>query len=344
MAVLMVIACHFCQFGPHPSAAMIKVTGLGRTGVDLFFVLSGFLITRILLDQKESPHFIRNFYARRILRIFPLYFAFLLFSATLIHFNDEAGPPSWLYWVFAQDIGMTFSGLHVTHLWSLAVEEQFYLAWPFLVLALRPRALLPALWLIVIAAFFLRAWMIFAGTPTYTFTPVRIDTLAAGAIIAVLEHQGQLERYRKWIVRSLIGGAFILPAAFYAVSNSPNPFLLSVRPLLLAWAYASLLVAVMNPGRLAGALSAPWLRSTGKYSYAMYVLHMLFVPIGYRLPLALGLPVAIALTYVTALASWRFLESPALKLKRHFEYHSGAPKAMYTTSATARTAAHPMSM
>ena len=149
VAVLLVICFHFWQvFTYGPYSLVGKIAMWGQTGVDLFFVLSGFLITGILLDTKGSPSFLRNFYARRILRIFPLYYATLL-TIYLIGplFRWSAWVPenqSLWFWTYLQNLPMTFAPGHVAgpeHFWSLAVEEQFYMVWPFLVLRLDPQTI-----------------------------------------------------------------------------------------------------------------------------------------------------------------------------------------------------------
>jgi peptidoglycan/LPS O-acetylase OafA/YrhL len=129
-AAIMVMGFHFV--GHHgESAHLVRASVIGQTGVDLFFVLSGFLITRILLSTKESPHFFRSFYARRTLRIFPLYFAYLaIYFFLLPPLLGDPIPPfatqMWS-WFYLENVPQTFN-LHSSgpgHFWSLAVEEQF---------------------------------------------------------------------------------------------------------------------------------------------------------------------------------------------------------------------------
>jgi peptidoglycan/LPS O-acetylase OafA/YrhL len=155
LAILLVMLTHFTlvQQGPVLDRLVGMAGRFGWTGVDLFFVLSGFLITSILLSSRGTGHYFRNFYARRTLRIFPLYF-FVIFIATVVipslpfawteHFRVE----NWtrpLYWLYLSNFAITFSPdasndmLGLT--WSLAIEEQFYLIWPILVLLLSRRAL-----------------------------------------------------------------------------------------------------------------------------------------------------------------------------------------------------------
>src|ERR1700741_834818 len=146
LAILLVLIGHSGFLEAMPDAGMLEYT---RFGVDLFFVLSGFLITGILLDSKESPHYFRNFYPRRVLRIWPLYYL-VLFLAFVVAplFQPAMRPTAARDWsafafyvqniVFAHRVTYPF-GLGAT--WSLAVEEQFYLTWPLLVFLLKKRTL-----------------------------------------------------------------------------------------------------------------------------------------------------------------------------------------------------------
>ena len=137
LAVLLVLLAHSAiAFTRVP--AMRWIEGYGNLGVQLFFVLSGFLITRILLDTKDTPHFFRNFFVRRALRIYPLYYAllgFVVFSG-LVH---QHGVRWWPYILYLSNIiyGAGREPSPLGPVWSLAVEEQFYLVWPFVVSVLR---------------------------------------------------------------------------------------------------------------------------------------------------------------------------------------------------------------
>ena len=161
LAILMVLLVHFVanmQPTTQVERTIVLVTGYGNYGVDLFFVLSGFLITGILYDGRNKPHYFRNFYMRRLLRIFPLYYgvlAFVFFLAPLIPLLR--GPTldylvenqAWA-WLYAVNIHVAKHGewslSYINHFWSLAIEEHFYLFWPLVVfmLAGRPRLLIAA--------------------------------------------------------------------------------------------------------------------------------------------------------------------------------------------------------
>lgn len=203
LAILVVMVGHFMA-SVHSTTRVTWVvrqtTDAGWIGVDLFFVLSGFLITGILLDAKGDRHYFRNFYARRTLRIFPLYYGVLLLTCVvlpLLFDKPVYRKQGWL-WAYAQNVypllrHRPFSmpsqlGFQFSHFWSLAVEEHFYLVWPLVVLVANRKCLLRiAAGLIVVAAG-LRLTFLACDAPwelLYKTTFLRMDALAAGAWVAV---------------------------------------------------------------------------------------------------------------------------------------------------------------
>jgi len=188
---MMVMAFHFSQ-AFHPARWLI----LGQTGVDLFFVLSGFLISTILLKAQHSRwHEVRNFYVRRVLRIFPLYFGYLIGASFL-----GAGV-SWWFWVYLQNFPMAFNATDLVgpnHFWSLAVEEQFYLVWPFLILFWPRRWLTQAMWGTIVLSTLLRVVVVHTDVSPFYLTFTRLDGLAAGGLLALYLDRGQLARARRY--------------------------------------------------------------------------------------------------------------------------------------------------
>lgn len=299
LAILAVIAFH-----------TTTVATAGWMGVDLFFVLSGFLITGILLDARRSASYFRTFYARRILRIVPVYVAFLLVCLALGLLAEQG----W-YWSYLVNVWLTLHGWQdgPTHLWSLAVEEQFYLAWPLAVWLLPPRTLpRVALGAIVVAELCRVALIVVHAPPqaNYLLLPTRMDTLAVGAYLACVARG--TARIPRWPV---------VAAAVVA--------LLAARGLAHAWDYerpAMQLLGYPAIAVLSGALvwnnrwfANPVLRFFGRYSYGMYVWHWLVLRYVHG-----ALP-ALAVTTAVALLSWYALEQPVLRLKRFFSYE-GAPR------------------
>jgi peptidoglycan/LPS O-acetylase OafA/YrhL len=223
LAVLAVMLCHFVWFAPLTSTYEIpdkfsklgvELLRTGRYGVDLFFVLSGFLITGILFDAKSDKHYFRNFYARRTLRIFPLYYAVLLLMFVVLPMfmgPRTAGEQQivqnqgWL-WLYLSNMKSAFVGpefwqqdrIWMGHFWSLAIEEQFYLVWPLVILLLSRRAAMIACVAMIAGAPLLRIGLFLwlqppAGsdaTPVGLFAAIyftlsKVDTLALGALLAL---------------------------------------------------------------------------------------------------------------------------------------------------------------
>lgn len=321
----------------------------GWIGVQLFFVLSGFLITSNLLDAQGSTNYFRSFFARRVLRIFPLYFG-VLFAALVVLPTVVSVPADtivshdnqvWL-WAFLVNWTQPFGhGVQsFPHFWSLAVEEQFYLLWPFLVHERSSTRVWQLCLLAMAAAFVIRCAMVLSNAKpemVYMFTVCRMDALAAGAACAALlrtslgaalvdRHSGVL-----WMIGSAIVLAGALATGLYAIYDVRT---LTAGHTLLSVGFALLVLGGVAPANRFNSLyqqllSHPVLRSIGKYSYGIYVFHMpIIVLLGEPLlphlrqigsvhalvyPLTIGL-----LSYCVALASYRFYESQFLKLKRHF--------------------------
>jgi peptidoglycan/LPS O-acetylase OafA/YrhL len=164
----------------------------GWTGVDIFFVLSGFLITGILLDARgdgpvRPPGYYRAFYTRRALRIFPVYYAFLAYIFILRKAQVPSG--AWWYWTYLTNVMFARVGWTPSiepHLWSLAVEEQFYLFWPAAISLIRRSWLRPICWALIVLSTGLRIVVAqhWGWTPAYVLTVCRLDEFAAGALLA----------------------------------------------------------------------------------------------------------------------------------------------------------------
>ena len=332
------------------------IASFGWVGVQLFFVLSGFLITRNLLDSRGAPNYYSAFFGRRILRIFPLYFLvlsfFLLvlpqFAALSADIRASYANQVWL-WLFLSNWAQPF-GKEVywfSHFWSLAVEEQFYFVWP-LVVATVSRRLAPVCVAIIIAALAIRVGMVEAGAKPemlYMFTVCRMDALACGALAAVLagspRFMNGVREHADW----LLGITLIILALGSAYTHSYAAFdtpTLTVGQTLLSLCATAVLLLIVAGSRggitrfLEFVLSLAPLRSVGKVSYAMYIFH-LPIATGIIAPLLLprlkqlgpGFPVWYALvnilcSYLVALASWHLLEKHFLRAKRFFVAAKGA--------------------
>ena len=264
----------------------------GWIGVDLFFVISGFLITRVLLQTKDQPNYFRNFYLKRILRIFPLYYltlAFFFFVAPIIkNFPADIEPyvknQGW-FWLYLQNWLLIFKypdgSTIIQHFWSLAVEEQFYLIWPCIVLLLKkPKSLLifaGVLLLTVIATRF-TLWNLkirdlnYMGL--YTFT--RIDGICVGSMLAILHQMKSkfFDNYFPAIVLSLAGLNFIF-YFFNKPSQFTYPYLAIVGYTTFAVLFALLIHEIVQQKNkiLEVFLENRLLRFIGKISYSLYVFH-----------------------------------------------------------------------
>ena len=210
IAIALVLALHFggaADFSLRTRSTigswLDRVFYAGWTGVDLFFVLSGFLITTILLVSKDDPHYFRQFYGRRVLRIFPLYYAALILGLVVLPLfvADErlgllpggASGEVWL-WTYTLNIGLALGWIaspitYFSHFWTLAIEEQFYLVWPGLVRVTSRRGLFRLCCVVAVAALVMRIVWMSAGLGwggAYRFTLTRADSLAIGGAVAIL--------------------------------------------------------------------------------------------------------------------------------------------------------------
>lgn len=327
-AVLMVIVFHELNGASVHGGlqtAIARLAYIGHTGVDLFFVLSGFLITGILLRSRGSDKFLTNFYVRRFLRIFPLYYAFLIFDFAVGH--DSAGS-RWPYWVYLQNVWSTFK-IPVSgpgHFWSLAVEEHFYLIWPFLVMKFEGRKLKATLWIIIVLAALVRVALIVAGFEPLQFTLARMDALAIGAMIAVYSIERPLIHLRRYALTGLAIGIPVAMVMFLTLHGEKNFAAQMIRYPLVAGIYGLLIILITSATQsnlAVRALSMRLPRSIGKYSYAMYVYHITVAHFVSRLNVAIWLQLAtvIVSTYAVGWLSWQVLEGPCNSLKRRFEYN-----------------------
>jgi peptidoglycan/LPS O-acetylase OafA/YrhL len=382
IAVLMVMAFHFFLFGGIKThnrleAAFVTVIGAGWSGVDLFFVLSGFLITGILFDSRQRPGFFRTFYSRRIFRIFPLYYAFLVLSFFLFPRLDASGtfepmPLSdqlWM-WSYLSNVRIALKGWGAVtpplrHFWSLAIEEQFYILWPWIVFAASRRRLMCICAFMYLSAAALRIGLCAQGSwlAAYALTPTRMDALAVGAFLALLmrEPLGYKAAVR-WAKPVLTCSTLALATMFVLRKGlkSHDPVVVALGSSLLALVFGAILVlGLTSPlgSRSRWILASPILRFFGTYSYALYVFHQpvalylraLAVSAGMvpsRLHAVLATPVvyfvlAPTTSVVAALVSWHFWEKHFLKLKNRFAYLPARPKQMESKTGQETARAHP---
>lgn len=364
LAIFLVILYHYVALVPHGASGtwpsrMGTILGQGATGVDLFFVLSGFLIGGILLKTKTSPRYYKTFYLRRFHRIFPLYYGWILLFSLIVMVAGKLGGtfgaefrtaiPYWAYFIFIQNyfFGSTpVQAVWLVQTWSLAVEEQFYLISPPLVRNLSRAWLVRLLLAVVAFAFLFRLflvlrfnsggdnWGIFAS---YFWTPSRADDLALGVLAALAWATPQTRQRlqenigRMYLFLYACAGSLLLMLFWLVKPNSHVEAILG-RPVYGLF-YVSLLIICLadNQGTLAGLLRWRPLRELGRVSYCVYMIHdavnwLTFRIVRHSEPRfdsvpAMALAVA-ALVSTLALAelSWRYFEHPLIRRGHRYSY------------------------
>lgn len=340
IAVLSVIAEHWCF---HWLRSMSPLFRPGRIGVQLFFVISGFLITGILLDARDSATIKRSsktqvlsaFIFRRTLRIFPLYYAVIVLACLA----DVTEIIEWLPWnlTYTSNIRDSIYApvLDYQHFWSLCIEEQFYLIWPFAILCFPPKA---TKWIIAaaIAAYPLYVCAIYIlEAPQYlNATPFgSMHTLAGGGLLAYWfrDEKSRLACAKYSPVISAITCPIYLLLILACHDTGMTTHL--AHNTLMAVSLVSLVgwAASINATHSKHLLTNPVLMFLGSISYGVYLLHP-FVPPVIRYTLMqfdlntahtlgkLQLPCFFAVTIGLAWLSWRLFETPISRLKRHFPY------------------------
>jgi peptidoglycan/LPS O-acetylase OafA/YrhL len=332
LAILLVLYAHFA----------VPSSNLGHLGVRLFFVLSGFLITRILLQARRKQdfqlgHALKSFYARRVLRILPAYFAMLAFAGAinLEHARDGLAWHALFLSNFFYAIRGDWMPWVLVHTWTLSIEEQFYLVWPLIVLTAPMRFLgRICIAFIALSLAYRLCWPL-TGAPTIArdlLPPASMDALAAGGLLAVYRAGTAI-----W-PRGLRSAALILGGAFLALSwLDPKPtgqvlqWLLWIAREVLPLAPLVAFVGLTSTG-FKGAIGRfmEWspLRALGRISYGLYLYHIVVLALVIKaqpwIPMDLSdyglgwLTVGGAATLAVASLSWMFLEKPINGFKRYF--------------------------
>lgn len=358
VAILLVLLHHAGTVQPNVwfDSVFFQIGRAGWCGVDLFFVLSGFLITNILMASKQSENYFRNFYMRRTLRIFPLYYgilvAFFLLLPWVVRLSDNPGyqwqfsRQGW-YWTYTQNWMIALRGSwpdlnYLTHFWTLAIEEQFYLLWPLMVFLMERRRLLTVCLLMMAVALAIRVALVMNGAgwaTVFVLTFTRMDALALGGAIALVARskKGIAPLAQRVPLALFVCVAALLVIILYHGQLYGRDLLTqTVGFTVLAIFFGGVLVAAITfpeNSPIVRFFNFPLLRFLGKYSYGIYVFHL---PITYLLwtvlkpsdlPTVMGSEllghslffIAVsAVSTVAALLSWHLYENQFLKLKKFF--------------------------
>ena len=328
LAILMVLAYHFGGELPKGTHKLIMIPfAAGWMGVDLFFVLSGFLITGILLNTRRSSNYFRSFYFRRFVRIFPVFYGSLVVLFIIIPHVDarlaSLLPPQrirWCYWLYVNN--WTPDAYLVGHFWSLAIEEQFYIVWPLLVWTLSDKALFRFAIAGITVSLTLRCALTFTGADRemiYRNTVCRMDALLMGAVCAMWHYNGyKTLRLGTWLLTPLLPAAIVL---LLSKGQHASPWMTSAGFSFIALAASgTLLYCLATPLRI---LSSLLLTRIGRWSYGAYVYH---IPIYHFLNskgfLGRGWISIIMLVFINiifAAFSFEFFEKHVLSLKDRFK-------------------------
>lgn len=344
MAIFLVAAGHFfCE---------VYVCQISWIGLNLFFVLSGFLITRCLFQYRfySTAGYFRNFYAKRILRIFPLYYGVLIFfflivpfiSQRLYHYYSGLGDIQGSYWFYASNWNMIRNGLPAQplffHFWSLAVEEQFYIVWPILFLICKTSRSKYIAIACVLALSVINRINNDVPLHAYLNSLTAAEPLSLGCLLCILQQDGLLETAKKILIR-----AAYVSAAFLCVVFFRDPDLHISNTWLIKYGYSAIdiIILAIFATALSGTMhliswrklfSANWLRWLGKYSYSIYVFHWIILQVTVSkfesyfamlnaptvVAYFLSRVAAIGITLLASYWSYNYFEVHFLSLKKYF--------------------------
>jgi peptidoglycan/LPS O-acetylase OafA/YrhL len=356
VAVLAVLSYHYMAIGyPHFIAPIgFFLHNFGWAGVDLFFVLSGFLITGILLEAKGRPGYFKNFYMRRSLRIFPAYYVLLILMLIIVpaispHLLDKPFLPTfgphWVYYFYLSNYYFAYRGMSsgtLVHTWSLAIEEQFYLFWPALVLLCSRRRLFQIAAGMFCGALALRFIFLMLGAnkdQIYFMSITRCDSLAIGAIVAILVRSTEgvaIIRQHSWWIAAVsilsLAALWALKRVMHATEFIPEEAIKYTCIALFCATFIGTSVVSSEKTLMNRVLSGQWLRFFGRYSYGLYLFHSPFSRI---IDIYMGKAETTGRmlleyfifsvgTIVLALLSWHLIEKHMLKLKHFFPSPSAA--------------------
>ncbi len=334
IAALMVVVYHIFYYPNLSYLANLetyqKFTEFGRHGVPIFFVLSGFVITRILLNTRQNDDYFRSFYKRRVLRILPLYYLFLVIFYLLYPLISESrqGVNFTLqipFYAYIQNMTDVFNirAAGPGHYWTLSIEEHFYILWPLAVFLVSPKNLGKLIGILVILVLILRYFMLNASLPIDKFTFTRIDQILFGTYLALLERRDFFKE-RKNAIKIILPGVFVLPlvAGIYIISGKYSILSEIAGQSLLGIFFFSIigvLIFLREDNLVNRFLASKILQFFGKVSYGIYVWHILIIMILNRYLITgilfIDIILPLMLTILVAHLSYKYYEEIFLRLK-----------------------------
>ncbi len=313
--------------------------------VPAFFVLSGYLIGGNLFRTRNREGFFRVFYYRRMLRVLPVYYVTLLVVAGV---EMTQGVPLdykfWSHFVYIQNFmpgygSNSYAFESIRHLWSLAIEEQFYLTWPLVVWFAKDRAtLLKVIGVLCSTCWTIRLmspWIGLSSDESYVNTLTRVDTILFGVALALVTDHALYKRFQPFAKYAALAGAALWVISFSTHAEHPeNYYRVAVEYTLANFTVVMVIVAVLEKGSaFTMACSARWVCWIGSMTYGLYIFHFIcllwlrdtlrqwlmeyFSP---HLATVITVTTALVSTVLLAMVSYRFLEQPALSLKKYMKY------------------------
>lgn len=350
IAILLVISFHYVnnqltEVSTTVGRFLYKITSFGWTGVDLFFVISGFLIGGILLRSNKSRSSLQSFFIRRFLRIIPNYYLILIVFGIIFNVKSLEGSifltsnqsiPFWSYFLMVHNFYMAAlenmgnPALSVT--WSIGIEEQFYLILPFLLILVPERFIPKMLFFFILLANIMRlnysSWI-----PPYVLLPCRADSIALGVLLAFIHHKHTLhrwlERYEKHL-KVLLGFSLLLMAflflSFQDLGVTKHTLIAVVFTIVFAFAMGK------ETGIVKKILSFPLLTYIGKISYSLYLTHYFILGLAHYL--CSGKPhigieniediyisiTALLVSISLSIVIFKYLETPIVEYGKRFKY------------------------
>ena len=321
---------------------------LGWAGVSVFFVISGFLITTILLKTKEREHYFKNFYIRRSLRIFPIYYALIIVFTILYLMRDKVFPSDFMYFMtYTQNVLWVFTDYQsdlspfLAHTWSLAIEEQFYLLWPFIIFSFRNSNLIKVSLILILGAVLFRVVCSYLERSYYiVLLPYHMDLLIMGGVLALIK-SGLTSRIASFFTKyafliGLIGCVVCIGVLGYINNDTlngyqyldkshnyiKNPITANIFFFIGLVSIGLINLCISQKNAINTFLSNKIFLHLGKISYGLYLYHWPIYLIFRKVIHSqfLLLIVCFLVTYIISFISYKLFETYFINLKDKYSY------------------------